>query len=71
MLWIRKYFKADSLWYLLFLLIIRGIKTIIFTSKAAHTINKECVEIMVKIDKNIMNRNNMFEGWRNMNYIVY
>lgn len=65
-LWMRKYFKAHSLWYLLFLLMIRGIKTIMLISKAVHIISQEWVEIIIRIDNNIISRKNIFTGWRNI-----
>lgn len=67
----RKYFKAASVWYLFFFLIIIGVKAIMFTSSAIHTINQEWVEIIVRIDKIMVNINKIFEGWRNINYMVY
>lgn len=62
--WIIKYFKAASLWYLLFFFMIKGIKTIRLISKANQVINQEFVDEIITIDKNIIMKNIKLEGWR-------
>lgn len=62
--WIKKYFNAASLWYLLFFFIIIGIKTIKLISRANQVINQELVEEIIIIDKVMIKKNIKFEGWR-------
>lgn len=63
--WVRKYFKADSVEYLFFLLIISGIKDNKFTSKPSQAINHEFAEIVIITEVINEIKKRIKEGWIN------
>lgn len=55
--WVIKYFKADSAWYLFFFKFIKGINTNILISIINQVINQVFVDIISKVENNIIVKN--------------